>query len=345
MRNTPSEVLRYAAFTDSGKGGNPAGVVLDARSLGEADMLAIAQEVGYSETAFVLPTPEPAAFRVRYFSPKSEVAFCGHATVAAAVALAERDGPGEFAFTTLAGPITVNTVAAEHGVTATLTSPATRTRPVTESVLSVALAAIGWEREDLDPTYPPHVAFAGNHHLVLGVSRFATLVGLDYDFHQLSGAHGPGALDDRPHVLGGGRRRLPCAQRLSSRRCRRGPGYRSSGGGLRRLPAHPGPRRPACTVDPAARPAPWFSEPARRGCRRRCRHGARHRIGLSNAPAVRRSATERNSTEMNHDLGSQTGNPNTSKAPDMRFDDIPQPAGPSPWQLWKSLRRTARPPW
>ncbi len=31
---------------------------------------------------------------------------------------------------------------------------------------------------------------------------------------------------------------------------------------------------------------------------------------------------------MNRDLGSQTGNPNTSKAPDLRFDDIPQPAGP-----------------
>ena len=186
MDKIPSEVLRYAAFTDSGKGGNPAGVVLDARSLSEADMLAIAQEVGYSETAFVLPTLDPAAFRVRYFSPRSEVAFCGHATVAAAVALAERDGPGELDFTTLAGPITVNAVAAEHGVTATLTSPATRTRPVTEPVLSAALAAIGWERDDLDPTYPPHVAFAGNDHLVLGVSRLATLEGLDYDFHQLS---------------------------------------------------------------------------------------------------------------------------------------------------------------
>jgi PhzF family phenazine biosynthesis protein len=186
MDRIPSEVLRYAAFTDSGKGGNPAGVVLDARSLSEADMLAIAQEVGYSETAFVLPTPGPAAFRVRYFSPRSEVAFCGHATVAAAVALAERDGPGELDFTTVAGPITVNAVAAEHGVTATLTSPATRTRAVTEPVLSEALAAIGWDREDLDPTYPPHVAFAGNDHLVLGVSRLATLDGLDYDFHRLS---------------------------------------------------------------------------------------------------------------------------------------------------------------
>jgi hypothetical protein len=44
MDRIPSEVLRYAAFTDSGKGGNPAAVVLDARSLSEADMLAIAQE-------------------------------------------------------------------------------------------------------------------------------------------------------------------------------------------------------------------------------------------------------------------------------------------------------------
>ena len=186
MDRIPSEVLRYAAFTDSGEGGNPAGVVLDARSLSDSDMLAIAQEVGYSETAFVLPGANPTNFQLRYFSPVAEVAFCGHATVATGVALAERDGPGELGFTTLAGPITVNTVVAEHGVTATLTSPATRTRPVTEPVLSAALAAIGWERDDLDPAYPPHVAFAGNDHLVLGVSRLATLAGLDYDFDQLS---------------------------------------------------------------------------------------------------------------------------------------------------------------
>ncbi len=186
MQDTPGELLRYAAFTDFGKGGNPAGVVLDAHSMSEADMLAIAQEVGYSETAFVLPTDVQAAFGVRYFSPKSEVAFCGHATVAAAVALAERDGPGEFAFNTLAGPVAVNAIAAERGVTATLTSPATHTHPVTETVLSAALAAIGWKREDLDPRFPPHVAFAGNDHLVLGVARLATLASLDYDFPQLS---------------------------------------------------------------------------------------------------------------------------------------------------------------
>jgi PhzF family phenazine biosynthesis protein len=81
-----SEVLRYAAFTDAGHGGNPAGVVLDAGSLGDAELLAIDRYVGYSETAFVSPT-ETATLRVRYFSPLAEVAFCGHATVASAVAL------------------------------------------------------------------------------------------------------------------------------------------------------------------------------------------------------------------------------------------------------------------
>ena len=46
------EVLRYAAFTDSGSGGNPAGVVFDAAGLSDRQMLAIAQDVGFSETAF-----------------------------------------------------------------------------------------------------------------------------------------------------------------------------------------------------------------------------------------------------------------------------------------------------
>jgi len=104
-------VLRYAAFTDGGRGGNPAGVVLDARALNDAEMLAIASDVGYSETAFVLPIDGTPAIRVRYFSPLAEVAFCGHATVAAAVALADRDGPGLLDLITLAGPVAVTTTA------------------------------------------------------------------------------------------------------------------------------------------------------------------------------------------------------------------------------------------
>ena len=45
------EILRYAAFTSDPAGGNPAGLVLDARGLDDAAMLRIAGEVGYAETA------------------------------------------------------------------------------------------------------------------------------------------------------------------------------------------------------------------------------------------------------------------------------------------------------
>ena len=77
---------RSAGRQPGGRGARRAG-------LGDADMLRIAAELGYSESAFLVPRGE-REHDVRYFSPKAEVAFCGHATVATAVALAERDGPG-----------------------------------------------------------------------------------------------------------------------------------------------------------------------------------------------------------------------------------------------------------
>ena len=89
-----TKVERYSAFSDQPGGGNPAGVVLDATGLDADAMQAIATEVGYSETAFLVRRDGPAAFAVRYFSPLAEVPFCGHATVATGVALARRDGPG-----------------------------------------------------------------------------------------------------------------------------------------------------------------------------------------------------------------------------------------------------------
>ena len=181
------EVLRYSAFTADPSGGNPAGVVLDADALEDTEMLAIAAQIGYSETAFVTARDEAARrYRLRYFSPRAEVAFCGHATIATAVALAERAGPGELVFHTRAGEVSVATGAGDDGPPhATLTSVPARSRPADDVEIEPALKALRWAQNDLDPALPPHIAFAGNVHLVIAARTRDRLAALDYDFDAL----------------------------------------------------------------------------------------------------------------------------------------------------------------
>lgn len=69
------------AFAKTATGGNPAGVVLNADLLDEREMLDIASEIGFSETAFVSKS-DIADFKVRFFTPSDEVDLCGHATIA-----------------------------------------------------------------------------------------------------------------------------------------------------------------------------------------------------------------------------------------------------------------------
>ena len=177
------EILRYAAFSTDPAGGNPAGVVLDAHGFGDREMLAVAAEVGYSETAFLTGDLGAGGYRVRYFSPLAEVPFCGHATVATAVALAHRDGPGEFRLTTNVGLVPVVVDAA---LRATLTSVATSTAELAAADLDALLAALRWAAADLDPALAPRVAYAGAHHPVVAVTGRARLADLDYDVDALT---------------------------------------------------------------------------------------------------------------------------------------------------------------
>ena len=75
------EVYVISAFSKDGRGGNKAGVVLDSRDLMPAKMMAIAKDLGYSETAFLMES-NTADFKIRYFTPTEEVPLCGHATIA-----------------------------------------------------------------------------------------------------------------------------------------------------------------------------------------------------------------------------------------------------------------------
>lgn len=183
-----TDVLRYTAFTTDPAGGNPAGIVLHADHLSDEEMLRTAAEVGYSETAFVLREGRtPPRLGLRFFSALDEVAFCGHATIATAVALAERGGIGTVLFDTPAGEIEVTTAVVDGVLRAGLTSVPTRTRTVPEAALREALAALDLTDADLAEDLPPLLAYAGNEHLVLALTSRQRLADLDYDFDRLKG--------------------------------------------------------------------------------------------------------------------------------------------------------------
>ena len=76
------EIQIINAFIDGESGGNPAGVVLDADEFSAIQKLEIAAKVGLSETAFV-SSSKSADFKLDFFTPKRQIAHCGHATIAA----------------------------------------------------------------------------------------------------------------------------------------------------------------------------------------------------------------------------------------------------------------------
>ena len=70
--------------------GNPVAVILDGKGLTDAQMQRIANWTNLSETTFVVPATDPLAdYRVRIFTPGSELPFAGHPTIGTAHALLE----------------------------------------------------------------------------------------------------------------------------------------------------------------------------------------------------------------------------------------------------------------
>ncbi len=174
-----AEVLRIAAFADGDAGGNPAGVLIaDALPI-PAAMQRIAAEVGYSETVFAMRQGD--GWRVRYFSPESEVPFCGHATIALGAALALAQGDGVFALTLNEAKITVEGRSAAGLLSAALQSPPTRSAPAPQALVDEALALFGYTHADLDPRLPPALIHAGADHLALALRSREALAAMRYE--------------------------------------------------------------------------------------------------------------------------------------------------------------------
>ncbi|SEH67615.1 phenazine biosynthesis protein PhzF family [Leifsonia sp. CL147] len=138
-------------------------------------MLGIAADLGFSETAFVSSLTSDSA-RIRYFTPRAEIAFCGHATIASGVALA-RNGVGPMVrFQTNAGEVPVQITAKA----ATLTAVDTEVQLLEGAVLEELLDALALTQADLDAELPPAFIRGGNPHPIVPVVA-GVLDRLDHD--------------------------------------------------------------------------------------------------------------------------------------------------------------------
>jgi PhzF family phenazine biosynthesis protein len=173
------DIQRLAAFADGETGGNPAGIVICNELPAAEDMQRIAHEVGYSETAFA--APQGSAWRVRYFSPESEVPFCGHATIALGAALAMRHGNGVYPLELNLASISVEGQQTDGQLSAALQSPPTRSAPAPDDLLDQALALFGYNRAALDTRIAPALANGGADHLLIMLNSREQLAAMHYD--------------------------------------------------------------------------------------------------------------------------------------------------------------------
>jgi PhzF family phenazine biosynthesis protein len=174
-------ILEIAAFSYDNKGGNPAGVVICEEMPTEKEMLGIAKQVGYSETAFLKPLND--GWRIRYFSPEIEVPFCGHATVASGAALGDRKGEGLYKLILNEAEISVDVKKSVNGrFTVALQSPETWSAAAPPEYVENVLKLFNLTATKLDPNFPIRLAFAGAKHLIIVLKDRKTLAQMDYHF-------------------------------------------------------------------------------------------------------------------------------------------------------------------
>ncbi|WP_020397982.1 PhzF family phenazine biosynthesis protein [Kordiimonas gwangyangensis] len=178
MKKQEIEIGVVNAFVKNAAGGNPAGVVLGADGLQEAEMQALAAAVGYSETAFVSSHAD-GGFQLDFFTPNRRIADCGHATVAAFSHMAAKGivADGETIKHTVDGPRKV--VIKDGQAFMEQLAPRYLDAPDWKGVTTgEVLASLGLEGADLLDGHAPVVVNTGNSFMLVGVRCAATLAAI-----------------------------------------------------------------------------------------------------------------------------------------------------------------------
>lgn len=165
----------FDVFSEQAHKGNPAAVVAQTDELNDEQMQMIANQIGYSETIYLLPS-DRATLRLRFFSPGREMSLCGHGTLAA-VALwyhQQSSKPLEMTVETLAGILPISLEERNEQLWLMMA----QARPQFESFngdQGALLASLGLTINDLDHRYPIIYGSTGSWTLIVPVENLTVM--------------------------------------------------------------------------------------------------------------------------------------------------------------------------
>src|SRR5450631_2936883 len=183
------QIHQIDAFTRTPFTGNPAGVVLNADGLDDVQMLAIARELNNADTAFIFSADgADHDLRARFFTPRTEAGFVGHATVAAHYVLSRRRGATErLRQKSKAGivDIEIRGTGDERQIAIRQKTPPLG-RVLNDRERLAVLDALALATDDLDDRCPLRIVGAGSSRLMVGVQGPEQLKQLKPDMSRLT---------------------------------------------------------------------------------------------------------------------------------------------------------------
>src|SRR5262249_33419464 len=183
------QIHQVNAFTRRPFTGNPAGVVLNAEGLSDAEMLAIARELNNADTAFVLNADGgDHDVRARFFTPRTEAGFVGHATVAAHYVLSRRqEAPRHLRQKSKAGAVDIEIrgVGEDRSIAVRQTTPPPGPDPHDRD-RKAGLDALALANDDLDTRCPLRIVGSSSTRLMIGVRGQEPLRHLKPDMTRLT---------------------------------------------------------------------------------------------------------------------------------------------------------------
>ncbi|HEU5441611.1 MAG TPA: PhzF family phenazine biosynthesis protein [Ktedonobacterales bacterium] len=173
--------LQYDVFTRVPFGGNQLAVFLDAAGLPDGEMQAIAREMNYSESTFVLPASDTKALRrVRIFTPGGELPIAGHPVIGTTFALAAEGmlpaaEPSPIYLQLGVGTLPVELLFEEQRLSFVwMHQPVPRFEPWRGDANQL-LRELGLASDDLDPSLPLEIGSAGVPFLYVGLRSLEAL--------------------------------------------------------------------------------------------------------------------------------------------------------------------------